>query len=265
VTGSSLHTIELGERGSRLVFCHGLFGQGKNWSQVAKAFADDHRVTLVDLPNHGRSPWTERFDYVEMADSVARLLSDDDPVALVGHSMGGKAAMILALRHPSLVERLVVADVAPVAYRHASEFVQYVEAMRSIDVNKLTRRSEADEAMADAVPDPTIRGFLLQNLRRDTSGDEESWRWQVNLDLIGSHLDDLGGWPAVRLEGVAPYQGPVLWLGGESSGYVREENVPTMDALFPRNRRVTIKNAGHWLHSEQPEVFVEVLRRFLAR
>lgn len=264
MSSPGLHTTELGERGSRLVFCHGLFGQGKNWSNVAKSFAGDHRVTLVDMPDHGRSEWTNRLDYPTMADAVAGLLSEDDPVTLVGHSMGGKAAMVLALRHPALVERLCVVDVAPVAYRHRSEFAGYVEAMQSLDLDALTRRSQADEALAAKVPDPVIRGFLLQNLRRDRSEEGVSWRWQVNLDLIGESLPELGGWPAERLGGVAPYDGPVLWLRGASSGYVRDEHAPAMDALFPHNRRVTIKNAGHWLHSEQPAVFVEVLRRFLA-
>jgi pimeloyl-ACP methyl ester carboxylesterase len=261
---TDLHTTELGERGSRVVFCHGLFGQGKNWSNVAKAISGNHRVTLVDMPNHGRSAWTSGHEYVSMADLVAGLLSQDDPVALVGHSMGGKAAMVLALRHPELVERLCVVDVAPVAYRHRGEFAGYVEAMQGIDLGSLSRRSEADEALAAAVPDPVVRGFLLQNLRRETSEDgQESWRWQVNLEVLGAHLDELGSWPEEELEGLTPYDGPVLWMRGEHSGYVRDEHAEAMNALFPRNRRITIKNAGHWLHSEQPQVFVEVLRRFL--
>lgn len=261
---SRLHTTELGERGSRVVFCHGLFGQGKNWSQVAKAFATDHRVTLVDMPDHGRSPWTGGFGYLAMADTVAALLSEDDPVALVGHSMGGKAAMVLALRQPALVERLCVVDIAPAGYRRHDEFAGYVEAMQHLDLGSLSRRSDADEALATAVPNPVVRSFLLQNLRRETTATSaEEWRWQVNLQVLGAHLADLGGWPGERLQDAAPYRGPVLWMRGESSGYVREEHTAAMDALFPHNRRVTIKNAGHWLHSEQPQVFIEVLRRFL--
>jgi pimeloyl-ACP methyl ester carboxylesterase len=261
---AALHTTELGERGSRVVFCHGLFGQGRNWSTIAKLLAEDHRVTLVDMPNHGRSAWTDQVDYLTMADTVAALLSPEDPVALVGHSMGGKAAMVLALRHPALVERLCVVDVAPAGYRHLSEFAGYVEAMQGLDLDALSRRSEADAAMAAAVPDPVVRAFLLQNLRRDTSSDgDDSWRWQVNLEVLGGHLADLSGWPGDRLEDVTPYEGPVLWMRGARSGYVRDEHSPAMDALFPRNRRVTVKNAGHWLHSEQPQVFLEILRRFL--
>ena len=128
---TGLHTTSIGESGSSVVFLHGLFGQGKNWTQIGKALAGDHRIVLVDLPHHGRSAWSDSFDFVAIADQVAEALSADDPVALVGHSMGGKVAMVLALRHPELVERLCVVDVAPVAYDHTEEFAGYIEAMRA--------------------------------------------------------------------------------------------------------------------------------------
>jgi len=255
----ALHTTSLGESGPLVAFCHGLFGQGKNWTSIAKAVATDHRVLLVDMPHHGRSGWRDHFDYVDVADQVAELFSADDPVALVGHSMGGKAAMVLALRHPELVERLCVVDVSPVAYRTRSEFSGYIEAMQAVDLTRLERRAEADAALQDAVPDPTIRSFLLQNLRHEG----ERWAWQPNLDVLGRDIDQLGGWPDDALAGTPPYDGPTLWVNGQDSGYVREEFVAAMDHLFPRNRRVTIKGAGHWVHSEQPAVFTEVLRRFL--
>lgn len=254
-----LHTTSYGDHGSRIVFCHGLFGQGRNWTQHAKALAADHRVLLVDMPDHGRSPWSERFDYLAAADQVAELLSADDPVALVGHSMGGKTAMVLALRHPELVERLCVVDVAPVAYEHASEFAGFIDAMLAIDLASLKERSEADAALEDAVPDPVVRGFLLQNLRRE--GD--SWRWQPNLELLRAQIDDVGGWPAAALESATPYDGPVLWVGGARSRYVLADYAPAMERYFPRVRRVTVKDAGHWVHSEQPAIFLEVLRRFV--
>ncbi|GAA1792502.1 alpha/beta fold hydrolase [Nocardioides hankookensis] len=256
----ALHTTSLGENGPLVAFCHGLFGQGKNWTTIAKAVATDHRVLLVDMPHHGRSPWRDHFDYVDVADQVAELFSADDPVALVGHSMGGKAAMVLALRHPELVERLCVVDVSPVAYRSKSEFVGYIDAMQRLDLTALERRSEADAALVDAVPDPTVRSFLLQNLRHEGDG----WAWQPNLDVLGRDIDVLGDWPDEALAGTPPYEGSTLWVNGQDSGYVREEFVAAMDHWFPRNRRVTIKGAGHWVHSEQPAVFTEVLRRFLA-
>jgi pimeloyl-ACP methyl ester carboxylesterase len=256
----ALHTTTLGESGPLVAFCHGLFGQGKNWTTIAKAVATDHRVLLVDMPHHGRSPWRDHFGYVDVADQVAELFSADDPVALVGHSMGGKAAMVLALRHPELVERLCVVDVSPVTYRSRSEFAGYIEAMQELDLTALERRSDADERLVAAVPDPTIRSFLLQNLRRD--GD--TWAWQPNLAVLGRDLDELGGWPEEALAGTPPYGGRTLWVAGQESRYVRDEFGSAMDQHFPRNRRVTIKGAGHWVHSEQPAVFTEVLRRFLA-
>lgn len=254
-----LHTTSYGDHGSRIVFCHGLFGQGRNWTQHAKALSADHRVLLVDMPDHGRSPWSERFSFLDAADQVAELLDADDPVALVGHSMGGKTAMALTLRHPELVERLCVVDVAPVAYRHASEFVGYIDAMLAIDLDALAERSEADAALVEAVPDPTVRGFLLQNLRR--SGDE--WHWQPNLELLRDAIGEIGGWPEAELDGLAPYDGPVLWIGGAQSRYVQDDHADAMERYFPRVRRVTVKGAGHWVHSEQPKVFLEVLRRFV--
>ena len=256
---SALHTTSLGESGSRVVFCHGLFGQGKNWSTIGKALAGEHRVLLVDMPDHGQSPRSERFDYPTAADQVAELLSADDPVALVGHSMGGKIAMLVALRHPELVERLAVVDVAPVPYDHADEFDGYIKAMRAIDLETLESRAAADAALQEAVPSPMVRGFLLQSLRREDDG----WRWLLNLELLGRDLDAITDWPADRIEGVAAYDGLVLWVGGADSRYVHADHVAAMDRLFPRNRRVTVKGAGHWVHSEQPAAFTEVLRRFL--
>jgi pimeloyl-ACP methyl ester carboxylesterase len=258
VSDSALHVTRLGDAGPVVAFCHGLFGQGKNWTQVAKDLARDHRVLLLDMPNHGRSPWTETFDYLDLADRVADALRDEGPVALVGHSMGGKIAMVMALRHPELVERLVVVDVSPAAYSSGREFVGYIETMRAMDLSSLERRDQADEALREAVPSATVRGFLLQNLRREADG----WHWQVNLDLLGDEMAALVGWPDEEL-GDASYDGPVLWIGGALSDYVGDEYAPEMDSRFPRNRRVMIKDAGHWVHSQQPAVVVEVLRRFL--
>ncbi len=252
-TVSDLHTTRLGEHGSPVVFCHGLFGQGKNWTQIAKALADRHRVTLVDMPNHGRSPWTERLDYAEMADAVAGLI--DEPAALVGHSMGGKAAMLAALRHPERIERLVVVDVSPVRYRSADEFRGFIDAMLAIDLERLGSRGDAAAALAAAVPDPGVRGFLLQSLSRD--GDR--WRWLANLEVLRRDLDVLRDFP----ETDAVYEGPVLWIGGADSGYVRDEFREAMEARFPNVRRVMVKGAGHWVHAEQPAVVTGLLERFL--
>jgi pimeloyl-ACP methyl ester carboxylesterase len=259
-----LHATIAGDQGSWVVFCHGLFGQGKNWTQIAKVVAQEHRVLLLDMPQHGRSPWTQDFDYLDAADRVAAAVTEvagDEAVSLVGHSMGGKIAMVLTLRHPAQVARLCVVDVAPVAYESAHEFDGYVAAMRGLDLASVHSRADADAAMVAAVPNSTVRGFLLQNLRRSPDG--PGWSWQPNLRVIGDRLDVITGWPADRLAGLAPYDGPVLWMRGEHSDYVDHEATDAMAALFPRVRRVTIKGSGHWVHSERPDTFVSVLMNFV--
>ena len=260
--GEDLFSTTLGTTGPRVVFLHGLFGQGRNWTTVAKALADQAQVLLVDLPNHGRSAWTESFSYPDMAARVADLLrrtGGGEAYAVVGHSMGGKVAMTLALHHPEIVARLAVVDVSPVPTAEVSHFARYVEGMRSLDLAALSDRTAADQHLRPYVPDPGIRSFLLQNLRRDP-GRDGGWRWQMNLALLADQLDTVGSWtdPAA-----APYPGPVLWLAGARSGYVRPDYAPAMRALFPRVQLVTVKDAGHWLHSDQPDVFLAVIRRFL--
>jgi esterase len=261
---TALHTLQYGEGSDSIVFLHGLFGQGRNWNTIGKALAADHRITLVDLPNHGRSEWTDRVDYVEMADIVAAEvlapLSKSGPVALVGHSMGGKVAMMAALRHPELIERLVVADMAPVSYATTREFAGYITAMRALDLATLATREDADAALVDAVPSASVRSFLLQNLRRDG----EAWRWQPNLEVLARDAAKLSDWPLAQVAALPPYGGPVLWIAGADSAYITPEFDAAMTALFPRKRLVTIKGAGHWLHSEKPEIFTEALRHFLA-
>ncbi len=250
----------VGEGGARVVFLHGLFGQGRNFTQVAKALVPDFRSLLVDLPNHGRSAWTDAFDYTATADLVAAHLragfAADGPVHVVGHSMGGKVAMVLALRHPDLVDRLVVADIAPASGGSLGEFAHLLDSLAAIDLTTLTRRGEADERLAERVDDARVRGFLLQNLRAEGDG----FRWQANLDLLRRDLPVIGDFPDV---GDAVFDHPVLWVAGDRSDYVRPEHGPAMRRLFPRTTLVTLKGAGHWVHSEQPEAFVSALRTFL--
>jgi esterase len=257
-----LFRTELGDHGPRVAFLHGLFGQGKNWTGVAKALSPDARVTLFDLPNHGRSPWTDHFSYPEMATQVAdelRQLGSGEPYALVGHSMGGKVAMAVALGHPELVERLCVVDVSPVSTDQMSSFEGYVRGLRSIDLTRLTDRASAEAQLVPYVPEAQIRGFLLQNLRREQRP-APGWRWQMNLELMGDELATMGSWPDL---GTAPYPGPVLWLAGAESDYIQPAYAPAMRALFPRVQLVTVKGAGHWLHSDQPAVFLATMRQFL--
>jgi esterase len=258
----AIHSTELGTSGPRVAFLHGLFGQGKNFTAAAKALRDKCRVTMLDLPNHGRSGWTEHFSYPEAADAIGRQLTaaSPDPVNLVGHSMGGKVAMMLALRQPDLIERLCVADVAPVRYQTQSTFGEYIRGLRSVDLARLPDRATADALLRPYVPDDVVRGFLLQNLRREQTPDGPRWRWQLNLELLGDRLAEIGDWPDLE---TPPYDGPVLWIAGATSNYIQPEHAEPMRRLFPRMRLVTVKNAGHWVHSEQPEIFLAILRRFL--
>ncbi|GAB4081134.1 alpha/beta fold hydrolase [Modestobacter muralis] len=260
----------LGDTGPRVVFVHGLFGQGRNWTTIARQLAEDgHRVTLLDLPHHGHSPWTERVDYLDMADLVAaELAALGEPVTLVGHSMGGKVAMQLALRTPDLLRALVVVDIAPVEYpetggrtedpsEEASPFAAFIAAMKAIDLGALATREDADAALRPAVPSTMVRSFLLQSLVREGGG----WRWRLDLDVLGRDLATLRGFPEPPAG--AHFDGPVLWIAGANSHYVLDTDRPRMAGLFPLVRLVRVKHAGHWVHSEQPEVFVETLRRFL--
>jgi pimeloyl-ACP methyl ester carboxylesterase len=265
-----LHTLSVGTAGPRVAFLHGLFGQGRNWQQVAKALAGPDgtaaRCTLVDLPDHGRSPWSREFSFEAYAAQVADTLRAVDPDArwvVVGHSLGGKTAMLVALQHPELVDRLVVVDIAPKSYGSLERFEGYIREMQSLPLAELTTRADA-EARFDE-PDPGVKAFLLQNLRRHGDG----WRWQANLDLIAADADKgegsvIAGWP-VAPGGVTPFEGRVLWISGGESRYVKDEDADRMRALFPKVRQVTVKGASHWVHTDAPEVVVEALRRFLPR
>lgn len=261
-TAPRLNTTTVGEGDSsqRVVFLHGLFGQGKNFTTIAKALQPEFTSLLVDLPNHGRSAWTAEFSYPDMADTVADHLraefAADGPVHVVGHSMGGKVAMALALRHPDLVDRLVVVDISPVSSADMSEFRHLLGALATLDLDDLPSRSEADARLTELIPHHGTRGFLLQNLRADGDG----WRWQANLDLLLAELPKIGGF----IPDGAPFEGPVLWVAGERSPYVKPEHRPVMEELFPRTVLVTIKGAGHWVHSERPEVFTSTVRTFLS-
>ena len=241
--------------GAPVVILHGLFGSTTNWRGIAQRLAERHRVLLLDLRNHGASPWSEGMTYSEMAADV-RVTIDKrglGPVALVGHSMGGKVAMTLALASPTMVERLVVVDVAPVAYPPA--LLAYIKAMRAIDASRLRRRGDADEMLRAQIPEAAIRGFLLQNLVPDESG---GFRWRLNLAAIERAMPDIGSWRAA-----GAYRGPTLFIAGEHSDYIRPEHWPLIVALFPAARLISIAGAGHWLHAERPQQFLEALAPFL--
>lgn len=245
------------------MFLHGLFGRGKNFTSIAKALEPEFSSLLVDLPNHGDSEWTEDFSYVDMADSVASTIAevtdpDDLPVHLVGHSLGGKVAMVLALRHPELIDRLAVVDIAPTAGGSLGVFEHLLSSLAELDLEQIESRSAADEALQEKIPEDAIRGFLLQNLRTTSAG----YAWQPNLTLLHASLPTIGDFPAT---GEATFDGPVLWIAGEKSDYVSREDLPLMRSLFPRATLLTVKGSGHWVHSEKPQIFVSALQTFLTR
>ena len=260
---SPLHSVESGaaEAPHRVVFLHGLFGRGKNFTRVAAGIEPEALSLLIDLPNHGQSGWTAHFSYEQIADLVADHLragfAAGGPVDVVGHSMGGKVAMVLALRHPDLVRRLVVLDISPVsADGGRGEFEHLLGSLARVDLASVSRRADADAFLREPIPNDGVRGFLLQNLKREG----ESFAWEPNLTLLRAELDSVMGFPDTA---GATFTGPVLWIGGERSGYVTDADEPAMRALFPRTRRMTMKGAGHWVHSEKPAETVSVLRAFL--
>lgn len=239
------------------MFLHGLFGSGSNWKRHAQELAERYRVLLPDLRNHGRSPHVPSMDYRVMAEDVIGLLDAEalDKVALVGHSMGGKVAMALALTRPERVAALVVADIAPVVYgRHLRS---YVDAMRRLSLTDIGSRAEADQALASAVTEPMIRQFLLTNLERRA----EHYHWRIPLDILADQMPLLEGFPELTPN----YSGPTLFIHGGRSQYVTKARHGIIRKLFPQTEFACIPETGHWLHVEAPEQVAELLWGFLAR
>ncbi len=244
--------------GPPVAILHGLFGSGRNWRSVAQHLAARHRVLTFDLRNHGASPWADGMSYDEMVEDLrasfrARGL---DRAALLGHSMGGKVAMLMALLHPDEVDRLVIVDIAPAA--NPPNLLAYIRAMRAVDLRGVTRRAEADAALAGAVPDPAERAFLLQNLIID----ENAARWRLNLEAIERGFPQIVGFP--DLPAGTAYRGSVLFVAGDRSNYIQPEHEPGIRRLFPKARIIHIKGAGHWVHAEQPQVFLQAVAPFLS-
>jgi len=251
-----LHAIESGPPGAPPVaLLHGLFGQARNFGALQRALADRFRVIALDARNHGDSPHAASMDYPTMAADVLETLQARGalPCALIGHSMGGKTAMRLALDAPDALSRLLVADIAPVAY--PSHHGAYAAAMMALKLAPGLTRAAADAALSGAIADPVMRGFLLQNLR---TGAAPAWR--NGLAEIALGLPALESWPDVQ---AAPWPGPALFVRGERSDYVQPEHRPAIRALFPAARFVTVKHAGHLVHIDAPAVFLALVESFL--
>jgi esterase len=253
-----LAVTEHGSGGPPLLVLHGVFGAARNWSSVARRLAGTHHVLALDARNHGASPWAETMLYAEMVEDVARLRRARGlgRVTLLGHSMGGKTAMLDALEHPGEVERLVVVDVAPAAYPPV--LAAYARALRAVDLTGVTRRSEIDARLACMIADPGDRAFLLQNLVLDDDGA----RWRLNLPVIERFMPEISGFPETAAGRL--YPGPTLFIGGAASSYIRPEHRPTIERLFPNAGIVHIPDAGHWVHAERPRQFIEAVTPFLA-
>lgn len=238
-----------------LLIVHGLFGSGRNWGVIARRLADRRDVVAVDQRNHGLSPWSDQHDYPAMAEDLAQVIRHiGGRVDLLGHSMGGKAAMQLALTQGDLIRRLVVADIAPVAYDH--DQTRHIDAMRALDLTGVTTRGEADRRLAETVEDEGLRAFFLQSLDLKAEGGP---RWRLNLDALEASMSAIVGWPGTS----GTFNGPTLFLSGGDSHYVKPEYRDTIRALFQTARFAKIPGAGHWLHAEKPREFEETVRVFL--
>ena len=251
-----LHFQASGE-GLPVVILHGLFGSGSNWKRHARHFDRRYRVLLPDLRNHGRSPHAPSMDYHALAEDLRCLLDEQalDKVALVGHSMGGKAAMTLALTRPERVAALVVVDVAPVAY--GGHLYEYVDAMREVELADIDSRAQADKALAGAIADPMVRQFLLTNLEARASG----YQWRIPLNILADQMPCIEGFPELT----TTFPNPTLFIHGENSTYVPDSARRLIQERFPQAALACIPEAGHWLHVEAPQQFAELLEGFLGR
>ncbi len=249
-----LETYTFGKRGDAppVLIAHGLFGSARNWNVIVKRLAETRFVVSVDMRNHGMSGWSAPHDYPAMADDLAEVIGSFGGVAdVIGHSMGGKASMVLALQHPDSVRRMIVADIAPVAYGHTQQGM--IDAMRSVDVSLIETRGGADRQLATVLDDAGIRAFLLQSL------DVKGKIWRLNLDQLEVDMGAILGWPDVP----GHFEGPVLMLSGGASDYVLPEHRSVIKELFPAARFAKIPGAGHWLHAEKPREFEAACGAFL--
>ena len=260
MTALDLSVREFGESGPLLLILHGLLGAGRNWQGIGKQLARKRHVVLADLRNHGQSPWSDEMTYPAMAEDLVALVDrlGAGEADVVGHSMGGKAAMTLALLHPNLVRRLVAVDIAPVAYG-GTTFQHYLHELRGLDLAALGRRTAVDAALAQAVPEPAVRAFLLQNLAVSPDG----LGWQPNLNRLEADLPGIIGFPQDL--GDRRYQGPALFVRGELSDYVTDRGWNEARRLFPRAELQTVPGVGHWVQAEAPTVVMEAIEGFLDR
>ena len=250
-----LNMIEHGQEqaGPPLLIVHGLYGSARNWGVIAKRLSNQYRVITVDQRNHGDSPWFDSHTYIDMANDLIDVAHHiGSPINVVGHSMGGKAAMVMALMRPDLVNRLLIADIAPIAYGHDQS--QYIQAMQAVDLERVHKRSDAVEQLATTVQDAALQSFFTQSL--DVAGK----RWKLNLDVLGRDMQHILGFPELQ----GSFDGPTLFLSGSQSSYVQDDGKERAKQYFPKARFMKLKDAGHWLHAEKPREFEAAVRHFVA-
>ena len=250
-----LNMIEHGQERANppLLIVHGLYGSARNWGVIAKRLSDQHHVIAVDQRNHGDSPWFDTHSYIDMANDLIMVAQHlGRPLNVVGHSMGGKAAMVMALMRPDLVNRLLVADIAPIAYGHDQS--QYIQAMQAVNLTRVHKRSDAFEQLAETVEDTTLQSFFTQSL------DVAAKRWKLNLDVLGRDMHHILGFPDIQ----GSFDGPALFLSGSESPYVKEDGKARAKHYFSNARFAKLKGAGHWLHAEKPREFEAGVRHYFA-
>jgi pimeloyl-ACP methyl ester carboxylesterase len=258
-------------QGEPLLILHGLYGMSDNWASIAKALAEKFTVYAIDARNHGHSPRDMKHDYRAMSNDLEDFMAQQalSKATLLGHSMGGKTVSRFAMEHPEKVYALVVVDISPGAYENTSAAYPHVEmhrnilqSLRNLDLNRLESRKEADKQLAGKIKEKAVRQFLLKNLHRDKDG---AYSWKLNLDALSRNLPNiLDGIPAREAEkmgGITAF--PVLFIKGEKSSYITREHEKIIYQLFPEAKIKTIPSAGHWVHAEQPGLFLEKVTGFL--
>ncbi len=241
--------------GHPVIILHGLLGSLDNWHTLSTAFGKSFRVIAVDQRNHGRSPHSGDMSYKAMASDLLGL-SDQlalSSTSIIGHSMGGKTAMQFALDHQDRVEKLIVVDIAPRAYPPLHD--EIFDALNSIDLPSMRSRQQIDQALAERIPDTAVRQFLMKNLSRDAT---DEFRWKANVGVLQNSYAELSR----AIDSAKPFANPVLFVQSSRSGYMRESDATDIHRLFPKAEIVSV-DAGHWIHSEAPERFSELVGSFL--
>jgi len=247
-----------------VLILHGLFGNAQNWRTISHKISQQCSVNMhmIDLRNHGNSPHTEDMTLDLMAEDINEYITTRSlkRVSIIGHSLGGRVAMKFALSRPKVLERLVVLDVAPVEYENFSVFGSYITFMKSVPLETTKTRREADEYLQKYVPEYGLRQFLLTNLVQDSGKTPPSFRWRLNFDTLSRAL------PLLRTFSIPnglSFNGRTLFIAGELSDYIKPDYFPSMQKLFPNYELISVKGAGHWVHSEKTKEFTEIVVKFL--